>query len=47
MHLLRYKDSLQREAMANKYLFLLTLGKFQTLKSLWYETNHTSRLLPN
>jgi len=44
---LRYKDSMQPTAMANKDPILLTSGNIQTPKSLWYETNRTSRVLPN
>jgi len=44
--LLGYKDCLYFIDMAGKNPFPLTAGNIQTPKSLWYGTNHTSRLPP-
>jgi len=41
------KTAFSFNAMANKNHILLTPGNIQTPKSLWYETNSTSRLSHN
>jgi len=41
------KTAFSFNAMANKNRTLLTPGSIQTPKSLWYETNRTSRLSLN
>jgi len=41
------KTAFSFNAMANKNHVLLTQGNMKTPKSLWYETNCTSRLSPN